>query len=143
MDIVPGFFVWKIRGGYLEPIIVRNKAEVLTMKRDWNLVFIAGIFEIGWVVGLKHAYNAGTWILTAIAIYASMHFLIVASKRLPVGTTYAVFTGMGTAGTVILEFTVFGEPFRIVKVLLILLLLVGVIGLKMVTDSPEAKGEQG
>ncbi|WP_106496758.1 DMT family transporter [Lentibacillus sp. Marseille-P4043] len=111
------------------------------MKRDWNLVFIAGLFEIGWVVGLKHAYNLGTWVLTAIAIYASMHFLIVASKKLPVGTTYAVFTGMGTAGTVIFDLTVFGEPFNSMKVFLILLLLCGVIGLKMITEEPENEGE--
>ncbi|WP_099160118.1 DMT family transporter [Virgibacillus ndiopensis] len=111
------------------------------MKRDWNLVFIAGLFEIGWVVGLKHAYNIGTWVLTAIAIYMSMHLLIVATKRLPVGTTYAVFTGIGTAGTVIFEIAVFGEPFKLMKVFLILLLLYGVIGLKTITIETTDEGE--
>lgn len=111
------------------------------MKRDWNLVFIAGFFEIGWVIGLKHAHSIGTWILTAIAIYMSMHLLILASKKLPVGTTYAVFTGMGTAGTVLFEIAVFGEPFHLVKVLLIILLLGGVIGLKTITKETTKKGE--
>lgn len=63
--------------------------------------------------------------------------LIRSSSRLPVGTVYAVFTGIGTAGTVIMEMLVFGEPFQWVKVLLILLLLIGVIGLKVVTKESE------
>ncbi|GGB36234.1 QacE family quaternary ammonium compound efflux SMR transporter [Virgibacillus dakarensis] len=111
------------------------------MKQDWSYVFIAGIFEIGWAIGLKHAFNVGTWLLTAIAIYASMHFLIIASKKLPVGTTYAVFTGMGTAGTVVFDMAVFHEPFSFAKILLILLLLSGVIGLKTITKAPETEGE--
>ncbi|WP_188454053.1 DMT family transporter [Virgibacillus oceani] len=111
------------------------------MKRNWNLVFAAGLFEIGWVIGLKHAYNWGTWVLTAIAIYMSMHLLIAASRKLPVGTTYAVFTGMGTAGTVVFEIAVFNEPFNLTKVLLIVLLLCGVIGLKTITKETSNKGE--
>ncbi|MEC5424991.1 multidrug efflux SMR transporter [Virgibacillus sp. C22-A2] len=110
------------------------------MKKDWNFVFIAGLFEIGWVIGLKHSFNLGTWLLTAIAIYISMHLLIIASRRLPVGTTYAVFTGMGTTGTVILEILVFGEPFQLAKALLILLLLCGVIGLKTITPGIDQEG---
>lgn len=113
------------------------------MKQAWNIVFVAGLFEIGWVVGLKHAHNVGTWILTAIAIYASMHLLVIASRNLPVGTSYAVFTGMGTGGTTVLDFVVFHEPFHIGKVLLIALLLTGVIGLKIVTDKTTEEGEKG
>ncbi|SDQ27410.1 DMT family transporter [Virgibacillus salinus] len=110
------------------------------MKRSWNIVLLAGIFEIGWVIGLKHASNVGTWVLTAIAIYLSMHLLIIASRKLSVGTSYAVFTGMGTAGTVILEIVLFGEPFNLVKIILILLLLTGVIGLKTITTEYEGEG---
>lgn len=109
------------------------------MKRSWNIIFIAGLFEIGWVIGLKHSSNVGTWVLTAIAIYLSMHLLIIASRKLPVGTAYAVFAGMGTAGTVILEIVVFGEPFNLAKILLILLLLSGVIGLKTITTEHEGE----
>lgn len=109
------------------------------MKRSWNIVFFAGLFEIGWVIGLKHASNVGTWALTAFAIYLSMHLLIVASRKLPIGTAYAVFTGMGTAGTVILEIVLFGEPLDLVKILLILLLLSGVIGLKTITTEHEGE----
>lgn len=110
------------------------------MKKDWNLVFIAGLFEVGWVIGLKHAFNWWTWGLTLFAIYFSMHLLIIGSRRLPVGSTYAVFTGMGTAGTVLLEILVFNEPFRIEKIALILLLLCGVIGLKTITPAVEKEG---
>lgn len=110
------------------------------MNKSWNILFLAGLFEIGWVVGLKHADSAMTWILTAVAIYVSMHLLILASQKLPAGTAYAVFAGIGTTGTVILEIVIFGEPFRLIKMLLIILLLSGVIGLKLVTD--EQAGEQ-
>ncbi|GAA0589051.1 SMR family transporter [Virgibacillus siamensis] len=109
------------------------------MNKSWNIVFLAGLFEIGWVVGLKHSYNVGTWLLTALAIYFSMHLLIIASRNLPVGTAYAVFTGMGTTGTVILGFTVFGEPFSLAKTVLIAILLTGVIGLKMITSEEEGE----
>ncbi|AMA72812.1 MULTISPECIES: DMT family transporter [Aneurinibacillus] len=107
------------------------------MNRNWILVLIAGFFEVAWVIGLKHAYNFWTWVGTIIAIYVSFDLLIRSSSRLPVGTVYAVFTGIGTAGTVIMEMLVFGEPFQWVKVLLILLLLIGVIGLKVVTKESE------
>ncbi|MEF2965980.1 multidrug efflux SMR transporter [Paenibacillus sp. M1] len=109
------------------------------MNRNWNYIWIAGLLEIGWVSGLKHAHNAWTWGLTVISLVLSTYLLIRSTKNLPVGTAYAVFTGIGTAGTVAAEMLLFGEPFRIVKLLLILLLLVGVIGLKIVTAEPEAK----
>ncbi|MCT2193961.1 multidrug efflux SMR transporter [Paenibacillus sp. p3-SID1389] len=104
------------------------------MKRDWGWVGVAGLFEIGWVIGLKHAGDALGWGATAVCIVMSMYLLILSGRRLPIGTVYAVFTGIGTAGTVIAEMALFGEPFRWAKLLLILLLLVGVIGLKLVTD---------
>ena len=64
--------------------------------------------------------------------------MISASKQLPVGTVYAVFVGIGVAGTVIADMLFFGEPFTIMKVVLLLLLLVGIIGLKLSTnDSPK------
>ncbi|MFB4169891.1 DMT family transporter [Virgibacillus sp. JSM 102003] len=109
------------------------------MNRSWNIVLLAGLFEIGWVIGLKHASSVGTWVLTAFSIYLSMHLLIIASRKLSVGTAYAVFTGMGTAGTVILEIVLFGEPFNLVKILLIILLLSGVIGLKTITTEQEGE----
>ncbi|GJM83876.1 multidrug efflux SMR transporter [Paenibacillus timonensis] len=104
------------------------------MKRDWGFVGVAGLFEIGWVIGLKHAGDVPSWGGTVVCIVMSMYLLILSGRRLPIGTVYAVFTGIGTAGTVIAEMALFGEPFRWTKLLLIMLLLVGVIGLKLVTD---------
>lgn len=111
----------------------------MSMNKDWNTVFIASLFEICWVIGLKHSNSMVDWGLTLIAIYISMHLLIMASRRLPVGTSYAVFAGIGTAGTVIADIVIFGEPIRLLKMALILLLVSGVIGLKLVTSQKDRK----
>lgn len=110
------------------------------MNKDWLKVFIAAFFEVFWVIGLKHAHDVWTWIGTFIAIFISFYMMIMAGKKLPVGTVYAVFVGLGTAGTTFSEILFFGEPFRIEKVLLILLLLAGVIGLKLVTPDQAQEG---
>lgn len=109
------------------------------MNRNWLMVIGAGVMEVAWVTGLKHSAAWWEWLLTIIAIVLSFDVLIRATRVLPIGAVYAVFTGLGTAGTVILEMIVFGEPFSWLKVLFILVLLTGVIGLKMVTKS---KGEE-
>lgn len=107
------------------------------MNRYWLLLAMAGLAEVGWVVGLKHASSAAEWLLTAIAIAVSFWGLIYVSNVLPVGTVYAVFTGIGAAGTVIAETLFFGMPFEPVKAILIVLLIVGIAGLKM-TDGKGA-----
>ncbi|WP_042457264.1 DMT family transporter [Neobacillus dielmonensis] len=110
------------------------------MNTNWMKVFVAALFEVFWVIGLKHADSFLTWGGTIISIIISFYVLIMAGRSLPVGTVYAVFVGLGTAGTVISEILFFGEPFKIMKVLFILLLLAGVIGLKIVTKDPAAEG---
>ncbi|HDR8185103.1 TPA: multidrug efflux SMR transporter [Bacillus thuringiensis] len=112
------------------------------MSKDWIKVFVAAFFEIFWVIGLKHADDFWTWTGTIIAIFLSFYLMIMAGKKLPVGTVYAVFVGLGTAGTVFSEILLFGEPFKVGKVLLILFLLAGVIGLKLVTDDKVQKGDE-
>ncbi|OAB47649.1 DMT family transporter [Paenibacillus antarcticus] len=104
------------------------------MNRQWLYVFIGGIIEVVWVSGLKHSNTIAEWVGTTLAIAVSFFLIIMASKQLPIGTVYAVFTGLGTGGTVIAEMLFFDEPFLLSKVLLILLLLSGVIGLKLITD---------
>jgi paired small multidrug resistance pump len=110
---------------------------------EWGKIVIAALFEVGWVIGLKHASQWWEWMVTVIAIAVSFYLLIQAGKRLPVGTAYAVFVGLGTAGTVSAEFLLFGEPLEIIKVLLIGLLLAGVIGLKLVTNEDYSQQEKG
>lgn len=115
------------------------------MGKNWILVVIAGVFEVVWVAGLKHADSFLTWAITVIALVVSFAVLIYSGKKLPTSTVYAVFVGLGTAGTVVSEMVLFGEPFSWAKIGLIALLLVGIIGLKLVTheheDHPRKEGE--
>jgi paired small multidrug resistance pump len=110
------------------------------MNKDWVKVFAAAFFEVFWVIGLKHANSLLEWTGTLISIVISFYVLIMAGRNLPVGTVYAVFVGLGTAGTVAADILFFNEPFKVVKLLLIVLLLIGVIGLKLVTNDKEAEG---
>lgn len=112
------------------------------MSKDWIKVLVAASFEVIWVIGLKHAHDIWTWIGTIISITISFYLLIAAGKKLPVGTVYAVFVGLGTAGTVLADITFFNEPFQLPKILLICALLCGVIGLKLVTNETTTKGEE-
>lgn len=111
------------------------------MNRYWALLVVAGIIEVLWAMGLKYSHNALAWSGTILLLVLSFVVLIEATKKLPVATAYAVFTGIGTAGTVIVEMVVFGEAFSWTKLFFILLLLSGVIGLKLVTsESIEEEG---
>ena len=110
------------------------------MYTNWIKVFVAAFFEVFWVIGLKHSEGFWTWTGTVISIIISFYVMIMAGRKLPVGTVYAVFVGLGTAGTVISEIIFFGEPFKMSKILLILLLLAGVIGLKLVTKDNVQEG---
>lgn len=109
------------------------------MNQNWGLVILAGLIEIGWAIGLKYADAWYSWIAVASLIFLSFVILLKAIERLPVATVYAVFTGIGAAGTVVVEMTFLGEPFSWSKILFILLLLSGVIGLKLVTVEPEGR----
>jgi len=112
------------------------------MNTDWFKVIIAAFFEVFWVIGLKHANDFWTWTGTVIAIIVSFYLMIMAGKKLPVGTVYAVFVGLGTAGTVFSDIIFFDEPFKLAKVLLILVLLGGVVGLKLVTQDSDKEGAE-
>ena len=111
------------------------------MNNKWMIVFAPAFFEVCWVIGLKHAEGPLEWTGTILAIVISFYGLLAAGKYLPVGTVYAVFVGLGTAGTVAADILFFAEPFNTVKIALILVLLAGVIGLKLITD--EQQEEKG
>jgi len=113
------------------------------MNWQWAKVFASAACEVFWVIGLKHADTWYEWAGTGLLIIISFYVMITASKTLPVGTVYAVFTGLGTAGTVIADFVFFGEPLRWSTVLLISTLLIGVIGLKLTTDKQAAESAEG
>ena len=101
---------------------------------SWLVLFTAGLFEIGWAVGLKAAQGR-VWILTATgaAMVVSIVLLYIAMKQLPLGTAYAVWTGIGAIGTVLVGIVLFGESADAVRLLCIGLILAGILGLKFVT----------
>ncbi|GIQ71513.1 QacE family quaternary ammonium compound efflux SMR transporter [Xylanibacillus composti] len=107
------------------------------MNRTWISVIIAALFEVCWVIGLKHASHLWEWAGTAVAIVISFYLMIRASRYLPVGTVYAVFVGLGTAGTVVADILLFDAQAHLLKLVLIALLLIGVIGLKLLSEDKE------
>lgn len=112
------------------------------MNRYWLYILSAGILEVVWVSGLKYSNSVVEWGATILAIVASFAVLILASNYLPIGTVYAVFTGLGTVGTVLAEIILFGEPVNVYKILLIGTLLIGVIGLKLLTNDNSEPSDQ-
>ena len=102
----------------------------------WFYLFIAGLLEVGWAIGLKYTEGfSRLWpsILTIAAMIFSLAFLGLALKVLPVGTAYAVWTGIGAVGTVILGIYLFNEPATAARLACIGLILAGIVGLKLVT----------
>lgn len=105
---------------------------------NWIYLFIAGLFEIAWAIGLKYTEGwSRLWpsIITAVLMIASFYFLSMAVKTLPIGTAYAVWTGIGTVGAAVIGMFLFGEPRDIMRVLCIGLIVAGIAGLKL--TSPE------
>ncbi|MGO2083766.1 DMT family transporter [Vagococcus sp.] len=103
------------------------------MKNPWIQVVIAALFEVSWVIGLKHADSILEWGVTLVAIFMSFYLMIKAGEKIPVGTVYAVFVGLGTVGTVIVGAALFGENLTLAKLFFIILLMIGVVGLKTST----------
>jgi quaternary ammonium compound-resistance protein SugE len=102
----------------------------------WLYLVVAGLFEIGWAIGLKYTDGfTRPWpsLWTVAAMILSLGFLGLALKTLPVGTAYAVWTGIGAIGTVLLGVYLFNEPATAARLGCIGLILAGIIGLKVVT----------
>jgi len=100
----------------------------------WFLLFVAGLFEIGWAVGLKFTEGFTRPVpttLTVISMIISVVLLGLAVKTLPIGTAYAVWTGIGTVGTVLLGIWLMGDPATAVRLVCIGLIIAGIAGLKL------------
>lgn len=101
---------------------------------SWLFLFVAGLLEIGWALGLKQTDGFTRLLPTALtlaAMVASIAFLGLALKELPVGTAYAVWTGIGTVGTVLFGIYLLGEPASALRLLCIALIVIGIAGLKL------------
>ncbi len=100
----------------------------------WTLLFFAGLFEVAWAIGLKYTDGFSKPVpsaLTAAAMVASVVLLGLAMKHLPVGTAYAVWTGIGTVGTVILGIVLMGDSASPLRLACLGLIMLGIVGLKL------------
>ena len=103
----------------------------------WIYLLIAGFFEVFWAIGLKLSEGFSHFlisILTVFGMIASFYFLSLALKNIPLGTAYAVWTGIGTIGTVILGIILFKEPVSIMRFVCFFLILSGITGLKLLSN---------
>ena len=101
---------------------------------SWIILFLAGLFEIGWAVGLKYTEGFTRLVPTSLTIAAmaiSVGLLGLAMKSLPLGTAYAIWTGIGAVGTVIAGIILFGESVSLFRLGSVLLICTGLIGLKL------------
>jgi len=102
----------------------------------WAYLAVAGLFEISWAVGLKYSDGFSKpvpSVLTVIAMGFSIWLLALAMKSIPVGTAYAVWTGIGAIGVAVLGMVLFGESREILRILCLFLIIAGIIGLKVVS----------
>jgi quaternary ammonium compound-resistance protein SugE len=101
----------------------------------WVVLFVAGLFEVGWAVGLKYTEGFTRFWPTAwagVSMLVSLGLLGVALRTLPLGTAYAVWTGVGTVGTVLLGMLLFDESASVLRLACVGLILAGIVGLKVV-----------
>jgi quaternary ammonium compound-resistance protein SugE len=106
------------------------------MEMAWVYLGVAGLFEIGWAIGLKYSDGFSKPLpsfLTVVAMGFSLWLLAVAMRTIPVGTAYAVWTGIGAVGVAVLGMVLFGESREILRILCLFLIIAGIVGLKVVS----------
>lgn len=105
---------------------------------NWVYLGIAGLLEIAWAIGLKYTEGWSRLVpslITGVLMIASFYFLSLAVKTLPIGTAYAVWTGIGTVGAAILGMVLFDEPRDVIRIICIALIIAGIAGLKITSSS--------
>ena len=118
--------------------VAYEQCELIKVRRNmsWIYLVVAGLFEIGWAVGLKYTEGFSKPLPSAATVAAmiiSFVLLGAALRTLPLGTAYAVWTGIGNAGTVVLGILLFGEPLEPLRLGCIVLIVSGVVGLKLLS----------
>ena len=104
----------------------------------WIILVLAGLFEVGWAIGMKYTEGfTRLWptLWTALAMIISLWLMGIAMKSLPVGTAYSVWVGVGAVGTVILGIVLLGEPANAGRLISVALIIIGIIGLKLATSA--------
>jgi quaternary ammonium compound-resistance protein SugE len=104
----------------------------------WLHLIIAGLLEVAWAIGLKQTEGwTRLWpsVITALLMIASFFFLSLALRSLPLGTAYAIWTGIGAVGTALIGIFVFGEPRTAARLACIVLIVAGIVGLKLTNSS--------
>ncbi|MDF2671109.1 MAG: hypothetical protein K0R67_3415 [Paenibacillus sp.] len=110
----------------------KKPEKILSKNMAWMYIVIGGMLEVVWASGFK--YEAVSPIIVIISIFISFDLIIKATKVIPVGTTYAVFAGIGTVGTVIVEAVASGGAISVPKIIIVLCLLLFIVGLKLSAD---------
>ncbi|HIY03787.1 MAG TPA: multidrug efflux SMR transporter [Candidatus Anaerotignum merdipullorum] len=103
----------------------------------WLYLCIAGVFEVVWATMMKFSHGFSKpipTVCTIIGMIISFYFLSAATKTLPLGTAYAIWTGIGAIGTVLVGIILFQEPLHVTRILFLLLILVGILGLKLTSS---------
>jgi quaternary ammonium compound-resistance protein SugE len=104
----------------------------------WTILVVAGLFEVGWAIGLKYTEGfTRLWptVWTVLSMVVSLWLLGVAMKALPVGTAYSVWVGVGAVGTVILGIVLLGEPATAARLFSVALIVAGIVGIKLATPA--------
>ena len=107
----------------------------------WIILFVAGLFEVAWAIGLKYTEGfSKLWpsVFTIICMIISMALLAYAVKQLPIGTAYAVWTGIGAIGTAVLGIILFDESKELIRIFFIFLIITGIVGLKIFSGHSSA-----
>jgi quaternary ammonium compound-resistance protein SugE len=105
---------------------------------SWVILVLAGMFEVGWAIGLKYTEGfTRFWptVWTILSMIISLGLLGIAMKSLPVGTAYSIWVGVGAVGTVILGIVLLGEPANTARIISVALIIAGIIGLKLATPA--------
>src|SRR5690625_3299838 len=113
------------------------------MSRAWTYVALTSFFELVWIYWFNIVSVWWQWIFIIIFIMIDFYFLTKACELLPTGTVYAIFAAVGTLGTALMDIWIFDEPISVGKVIFMIILVVGVIGLKMADSLEEHKALRG
>jgi quaternary ammonium compound-resistance protein SugE len=130
-------FVGVIPRESIRPSSQRSFRKAIEYVMAWFILLLAGLFEIAWASGMKASEGftrPGPTVFTLVTLTISMVLLAIAVREIPIGTGYAIWTGVGAAGTMITGILLFGEPATAARISFLVLILIGIVGLKFVSQ---------